>query len=79
MKKNISFEEAMLLLEESVKRLEDGSLSLDDALGEYEKAVGLVRLCNEKIENAKRKVQILVEGDDGSVTDKPFTEVNEEA
>ena len=39
MKKNISFEEAMLLLEESVKRLEDVSLSLDDALGEYEKAV----------------------------------------
>jgi exodeoxyribonuclease VII small subunit len=79
MKKDISFEEAMLLLDEAVKRLEGGSLSLDESLAEYEKAVGLVKICNGKIEKAKRKVQILTSGVDGEVTDKPFDEVENEA
>lgn len=72
MKKTMTFEEAMLSLEDMVKKLEGGGLSLYEALSSFEEAVKLVRFCNEKLENAEQKVRILVEGEDGSVTDAPF-------
>ncbi|MBO5879620.1 MAG: exodeoxyribonuclease VII small subunit [Clostridia bacterium] len=68
----MSFEEAFSQLEDIVKKLEGGGLSLDESLEAFEKAVKLVKLCNEKIEKAEAKVKILVEGADGSVTDAPF-------
>jgi exodeoxyribonuclease VII small subunit len=79
MEKKISFEESIIKLEESVKRLESGNMSLDDALAEFEMAVGLVKTCNEKLEAAERKVKILVEGADGIITDKPFEGEADEA
>lgn len=72
MKENINFEEAMLELEGIVKKLEAGSLSLGESLEAFEKAVGLVKLCNEKLQSAEQKVRILNESADGSVTDAPF-------
>ena len=71
-KKNISFEEAMTALEETVSRLECGSVSLEESLKEFEEAIRLVKLCGQKLEAAKQKVKILVENEDGSITDKPF-------
>ena len=68
----MSFEEAFSQLEDIVKKLEGGGLSLDESLEAFEKAVKLVKLCNEKIEKAEAKAKILVEGADGSVTDAPF-------
>ena len=72
MKKTITFEEAMLSLEDIVKKLESGGLSLDESLSSFEEAVKLVRFCNDKLESAEQRVRILVEGEDGSVTDAPF-------
>ena len=72
MKENINFEDAMLELEAIVRRLEAGSLSLDESLAAFENAVGLVKLCNEKLSAAEQKVRILTEGADGAVSDKPF-------
>ena len=72
MRNSMSFEEAFSQLEDIVKKLEGGGLSLDESLEAFEKAVKLVKLCNEKIEKAEAKVKILVEGADGSVTDAPF-------
>ena len=74
MKKNPSFEEAMQELENSVSRLESGSLSLDDSLKEFENAVKLIKLCNDKISAAEQKVKLLIENSDGSVTDIVFSE-----
>ena len=68
----MSFEEAFSQLEDIVKKLEGGGLSLDESLEAFEKAVKLVKFCNEKIEKAEAKVKILIEGADGSVTDAPF-------
>ena len=70
--KNISFEDAIGELEDLVSRLEGGSLSLDESIKAFEKAVKLVKLCNEKLENAEKKVRLLIEAEDGSVTDTPF-------
>lgn len=77
MKNNIKFEEALSLLEEKVRLLESGNMSLDESLAAYEEAISLVRLCNEKLESAEAKVRILTESADGSVTDAPFPGINE--
>ena len=74
----MTFENAMTELEGIVKKLELGSLTLDESLGAFENAVGLIKLCNEKLENAKRQVKVLVEGEDGSITDKPFDTAEDE-
>ena len=72
MKKTLSFEEAMLSLEDIVKKLENGGISLEESLSSFEEAVKLVKFCNEKIESAEQKVRMLVENNDGTVTDVPF-------
>ena len=78
MQKKISFEEALAEFESTVKTLEGGALSLDDSLAAFEKAIGLVKVCNEKLEAAKQRVRILTEGEDGAITDKPFDSLNNE-
>ena len=70
----IKFEDALKKLEKIVTDLEDGSLSLDDALGKYEEGIKLSRLCAKKLEQAKKKVEILMKSEDGSVELKPFDE-----
>ena len=62
----------MILLEQSVSKLESGSLGLDDAIAEYERAVGLVKICNERLLDAEQRVRLLTESSDGSVSDRPF-------
>ena len=72
MKKDIKFEEAIEKLDLEVKRLESGNMSLDEALTSFEEAIKLVKICNERLEGAERRVRILTESDDGSVTDVEF-------
>lgn len=74
MNENIKFEDAMVQLEGLVRKLEAGSLSLDASLEAFEEAVGLVKICNEKLASAEQKVRILTKGADGAITDKPFDE-----
>lgn len=75
--KEINFEEAILKLEAEVKKLESGNLSLDESIAAFEEAVKLVKVCNEKLEIADRKVRLLTEGPDGIITDIPFIKENE--
>ena len=72
MSKNMKFEEAMLKLEESVRLLEGGTLSLDESIEKYEEALKYVRICNDTLEKAEQKVRILTESADGSISDRPF-------
>lgn len=71
--KDISFEDAMLRLEEIVKYLESGSAPLDKSLEVFEEGVALVKLCNQKLDSAEQKVRFLTAGGDeisgGSVPD----------
>ena len=75
--KEISFEEALMKLEDQVKKLESGNMSLDESIYSFEEAVNLVKLCNEKLENAERRVRLLTEKADGTITDVPFETDNE--
>lgn len=75
--KNVKFEDAMIKLEGEVKKLESGSLTLDESIAAFEEAVKLIGVCNKQLENAERRVRMLTEGTDGSITDVPFDIDNE--
>ena len=75
--KELNFEEAITKLESEVKKLEGGNMTLEESITAFEEAVKLVKICNEKLENAERRVRLLTEGGDGSVTDLPFDISNE--
>ena len=76
MNKNMSFEEALSLLEKNVSLLE-GDVSLDESLEIFNESVSLVKLCNEKLDAAEKKVRVLIEGKDGTLDDVPFDLKNE--
>ena len=69
--KNISFEDAVKKLESIVDEMESGEVDLDKALARFEEGIKLVRLCTSKLEEAKKKVEILVKKD-GKMTPEPF-------
>ena len=77
MKKNINFEEAMQSLEDIVKKLEGGQLSLDDSLKAFEEGIALIKVCNSRLDTAEERVRVLIEGKDGAITDAPFDVTNE--
>lgn len=54
-----TFEEAMESLETIVRRLEQGGGPLEQALGDYSTAIGLLKTCNSRLEKAERRVEIL--------------------
>ncbi len=70
--KNMNFEEAIKKLEAEVKKLESGNMTLDESIDAFEEAIKLVKICNERLENAERRVRILTENSDGTVSDMPF-------
>ena len=68
--KKLSFEEALETLEEVVSKLEAGKLSLDEALAAYEKGMGLVRFCNERLSDAERRIEAISLSENGFTTTK---------
>ena len=74
MSKIVKFEEAIAKLEEAVRLLESGSLTLDESIEKYEDALKYVKICNEMLQNAEQKVKILTESADGSISDRPFVQ-----
>ncbi len=78
MKKNMKFEDAILALEDIVKKLESSNFTLDESIGAFEEGIRLVKICNEKLEAAEQKVRMLTEGEDGIITDVPFIKEDDE-
>jgi len=73
------FESALQRLEEIVKRLESGDLPLASALELFEEGVTLSSFCHARLEEAERKVEILVRKSNGEMTRKPFEPEDEDA
>lgn len=67
--KNLSFEHAVAELEDIVKRLEKGELTLDESINFFQRGVELTRYCNKKLDAAERSITMLIEGEDG-ITEK---------
>jgi exodeoxyribonuclease VII small subunit len=68
------FEAAMARLEEIVQELEKGDVPLEQSLKLFEEGIKLSRICNKRLEEAERKVEILLKDKNGSVTAEPFEE-----
>ncbi|MBW2039207.1 MAG: exodeoxyribonuclease VII small subunit [Deltaproteobacteria bacterium] len=66
------FEEALKELEEIVNRLERGDLPLEEALGLFEEGVKLSRYCHKKLDEAQRRVEILLKDEEGKMVPQPF-------
>lgn len=58
--KKLTFETAMLRIEEIVSILEKNNCTLEQSLELFEEATSLCAYCNERLENAQQKVQSLV-------------------
>ncbi len=70
----LSFEVALAELEDTVRRLEAGDLSLDDSLALFERGQQLSARCQELLQAAELKVQQLTPKADGGYALEPFDE-----
>ncbi len=70
----IKFEEALKKLEKIVDDLEKGDLSLDDALKKYQEGIEISRVCNQRLESAKKKIDCLAKNKKGEFELKPLDE-----
>jgi exodeoxyribonuclease VII small subunit len=60
-KKTADFEAALAELEALVEKMEQGDLTLDESLKQFERGVQLTRSCQQALQEAEQKVQILLE------------------
>lgn len=70
----IKFEDALKKLEKIVEDLESGDLSLDEALKKYQDGIELSRVCAQRLESAKKKIDILVKNKKGEFDLKTINE-----
>jgi exodeoxyribonuclease VII small subunit len=68
------FESALKSLEEIVVQLEGGDLTLDRALELFEEGIKISRFCSSKLEEAERKVEVLMKTADGTLKEEPFAD-----
>jgi exodeoxyribonuclease VII small subunit len=66
------FEEALQKLERVVAKLEEGNIPLEESLRLFEEGIRLSRFCNQKLEEAEKKVEILMQDRDGTLKARPF-------
>ena len=66
------FDEMMQRLEDIVRSLEDGELSLEASMKIFEEGMNLVNSCSKKLEEAEQKVAILVKESGGRYSKAPF-------
>jgi exodeoxyribonuclease VII small subunit len=71
-----TFESALTKLEQLTSEIEQGELALEDSLKKFDEAIGLVRFCNEKLEDARTRVDLLL-SKDGALDTVPFAEEDE--
>lgn len=69
---DITFEAALNELEKIVNEMEEGNLSLDDSLTKFELGIKMARLCSNKLEQAEKKVEMLLASENGEVELRPF-------
>jgi len=66
------FEDALSRLENIVEKLEGDDFSLEESLKAFEEGIRLFRLCNTKLNEAEKKVEILLRDTGGNEKIEPF-------
>ena len=67
------FEDSLAELELLISKMEQGDMSLEQALESFEKGVNLTRTCQKALQEAEQKVSILL-AKNGQQTLEPFTD-----
>lgn len=68
-----SFESALARLEQITGELEEGELSLEKSLKKFDEGITLVHFCNQKLEEARSRVDLLLKKDN-TLAAEPFNE-----
>jgi exodeoxyribonuclease VII small subunit len=71
-KQKKTFEDALSSLESIVSKLEDGDLPLEESLKLFEEGIKLSRFCNQKLNEAQKRVEVLLKGNGGELVPHPF-------
>ena len=75
------FEKSLTELETIVERMEQGELSLDESLKQFERGVALTRSCQQALQQAEQKVEILLRNqpDAAGADVAPFADLDDDA
>lgn len=68
----VTFEQALMRLEEIVKQMERGNVSLDESLRLFEEGTGLIQQCSGQLNQAELKIVRLMKGPDGQPVEMEF-------
>ncbi|MBR3697174.1 MAG: exodeoxyribonuclease VII small subunit [Clostridia bacterium] len=67
-----NFEELITKLEDITNKLESDKLSLDEAVDLFEDGIKISKKCNKKLEDAEKRITILLKTEDG-IKEENFT------
>jgi exodeoxyribonuclease VII small subunit len=77
---DLKFEDCLARLEQIVSALEAGQLPLEDSLKVFEEGIALARHCSRYLDDAERRIEMLVKDESGAPTTRPFVfEAEDEA
>jgi exodeoxyribonuclease VII small subunit len=74
---DLTFEQALKQLEEIVEALETEDLDLDKSLQFFEQGVHLSRHCNQQLQAAEKRIDMLLKQADGTLVPEPFVLADE--
>jgi len=77
-KKEPGFEQSLERLEEIVDQLEGDELELEQALALFEEGVKLASACNQRLDQAEKKVALLLKNSEGALVEAPFDQDQED-
>lgn len=72
----MKFEEKISELEKIVAKLEDGTISLDESISLFEKGIKLSKECQKILDDAEKKISVLMEDGNGNMKAAEFPELD---
>ena len=76
-KKEVSFEEALKKLEEISIKMGDSGLSLEESIKMFQEGMELSTVCNKKLEEAEKKINIVLNNQQGKLVEGDFNSMEE--
>jgi exodeoxyribonuclease VII, small subunit len=74
MDKSLKFEQAISELEKVVEKLEKGELNLEESIDYFQKGVELSKYCSKQLDEAERKITLLIEKENGEISEVEMPE-----